>query len=40
MGFGLGLTICKKIAEAHGGCLKMNSNERETVFSVEIPIKK
>ena len=39
-GFGLGLTICKKIAEAHGGKLLMTSTDQETNFSIEIPIKK
>ena len=39
-GFGLGLTICKKIVVAHGGKLNVNINGKETTFVVEIPIKK
>ena len=39
-GFGLGLTICKKIVEAHSGQLLMSSNDDKTTFSIEIPIKK
>ena len=38
--FGLGLTICKKIVEAHSGQLLMSSNDDKTTFSIEIPIKK
>ena len=39
-GFGLGLTICKKIVEAHSGQLLISSNDDKTTFSIEIPIKK
>ena len=39
-GFGLGLTICKKIVEAHSGQLLMSSANDITVFSIEFPIKK
>ena len=39
-GFGLGLTICKKIVAAHSGQLLMASDDGVTTFSIEIPIKK
>ena len=39
-GFGLGLTICKKIVEAHSGQLLISSANDITVFSIEFPIKK
>ena len=39
-GFGLGLTICKKIVGAHSGQLLMTSDGGVTTFSIEIPIKK
>ena len=39
-GFGLGLTICKKIIGAHSGQLLMTSSDSQTTFLVEIPIKK
>ena len=39
-GFGLGLTICKKIIDAHNGHLKIRSNDQQTTFSIEIPCKK
>jgi len=39
-GFGLGLTICKKIVDSHLGKLSMTSNDNGTSFLIEIPIKK
>ena len=39
-GFGLGLTICKKIIEAHHGSLSAKSVGGLITFSVEIPLKK
>ena len=39
-GFGLGLTICKKIIEAHSGKLSLSTNDDEIQFSIEIPINK
>ena len=39
VGFGLGLTICKKIIDAHGGKLRLHSSENETVFVIYVPFK-
>ena len=39
-GFGLGLTICKKIVDSHMGKLSMTSTDNGTSFLIEIPIKK
>ena len=39
-GFGLGLTICKKIVDSHLGKLSMTSTDGGTSFFIEIPIKK
>lgn len=36
-GMGLGLYICRCIAHAHSGKIAVESNERETVFTVELP---
>jgi len=37
-GFGLGLTICKKIVDAHKGILSLKTNGKETVFNIKIPM--
>ena len=34
---GLGLYIAREIAKAHGGEIKVRSDETETVFSVRLP---
>ena len=36
-GLGLGLYIVREIAKGHGGIAEARSNERETVFSVQLP---
>ena len=37
-GSGLGLAIAKDIVSLHGGKISASSNEKETVFHVELPI--
>lgn len=37
-GSGLGLAIAKDIIELHNGTIKANSNEKETTFTIELPI--
>ena len=36
-GFGLGLYLCKKIVEAHGGTISAQSEKGETCFEVRLP---
>lgn len=38
-GFGLGLYLCKKIVEAHGGAIEARSGDGETCFEVRLPKK-
>ena len=37
-GLGLGLFICSEIAKGHGGKLQVRSNEKETIFSLMLPV--
>ena len=37
-GLGLGLYIAAQIADAHGGAMRVISNERETVFTFSMPL--
>lgn len=37
-GSGLGLSICKKIVEAHGGSIQFTSKPGATVFTVSLPL--
>ncbi len=39
-GFGLGLYLCKKIVEAHGGTIVAHSEKGETCFEVQLPKEK
>ncbi len=39
-GFGLGLYLCKKIVEAHGGTIAARSEKGETCFEVQLPKEK
>ena len=36
-GVGLGLTLCKRIVEAHGGAIEARSSGRGTTFSITLP---
>jgi len=36
-GFGLGLTLCRDVAAAHGGAIEVESAPGRTVFRVELP---
>ena len=36
-GSGLGLALCRRIAEAHGGTVTLDSSERGAVFRISIP---
>jgi signal transduction histidine kinase len=39
-GIGFGLPICKRVVEAHGGCINVKSKvEKGTTFIVTLPIK-
>lgn len=37
-GLGLGLYIASQIAEAHGGRIEVQSDERQTVFTFRMPL--
>lgn len=37
-GAGLGLAIAREIVDAHGGSISVKSDERQTVFSVSLPV--
>lgn len=39
-GFGLGLYLCKKIVEAHGGTIAAHSEKGETCFEIQLPKEK
>lgn len=39
-GSGLGLAIAKQIVEAHGGKISAKSDEKQTTFEVQLPLKK
>lgn len=38
IGWGIGLTIVKGISEAHGGKVRVDSDERGTTFTVRLPV--
>ncbi|HSG27393.1 MAG TPA: ATP-binding protein, partial [Candidatus Krumholzibacterium sp.] len=37
-GTGLGLAIAARIVESHGGIIKVRSSEKQTVFTVLLPV--
>jgi two-component system, NtrC family, sensor histidine kinase HydH len=37
-GIGLGLSICRRIVESHGGSLKVTSSDRGTTFTLRLPV--
>lgn len=39
-GYGLGLTISQEIVQRHGGQIRIQSTEKGTTFSVQLPVKK
>ncbi len=39
-GSGIGLAVCKKIIEGHGGHISVKSNSKGTEFRIELPVKK
>jgi signal transduction histidine kinase len=39
-GAGLGLSIVRQIAEAHGGTVSVESSARGSVFTVQLPVAK
>ncbi|MBA2875513.1 histidine kinase N-terminal domain-containing protein [Thermaerobacillus caldiproteolyticus] len=40
LGTGIGLYVCKKIIEKHGGHITCTSNEQATSFSISLPLEK
>lgn len=39
-GSGMGLGICKKIIESHGGCIKLDDESEYTCFTITLPLVK